>query len=86
MLGGDYLLGVVCRCAVLLSADALDLGDGLGAMTTPRQPRLESSGTGQISDSALVSPGIARESYAIVSPPSMTNCTPVMKAPASEAR
>ena len=29
----------------------------LGVMTTPRQPRLESSSTAQISDSAEVSPG-----------------------------
>ena len=58
MLGGDHLLGVVGWRGVLLSADALDLGDGLRRHDTPRQPRLESSSTAQISESAL---GLAGE-------------------------
>src|SRR5918999_336673 len=54
MLGGDHLLG---GAGLLAAAEAFDLGDAAGVMTTPRQPRLESSSTAQIRLRALVSPG-----------------------------
>jgi hypothetical protein len=54
MLGGDHLLG---RDAPLAAAEAFDLGDAAGVMTTPRRPRLVSSSTAQIRLRALVSPG-----------------------------
>src|SRR3712207_6691234 len=54
MLGGDHLLG---GAGVLAAAQAFDLGTDRGVVTTPRQPRLESSSTAQIRLSALVSPG-----------------------------
>jgi hypothetical protein len=37
--------------------DLFDLGDGLGVVVTPSQPRLANSKTAQISNRADVSPG-----------------------------
>ena len=47
----------VGRAVSRAAAEAFDLGDRRGVMVTPRQPRLASSSTAQISDSAEVSPG-----------------------------
>src|SRR4051794_20849600 len=62
MLGSDHLLGVgalaVAGAPVLLATRRRSISATVfGVITTPRQPRLESSSTAQMSDSAGVSPG-----------------------------
>lgn len=60
MLGGDHLLlgcGLIAGGAVSLVAAEAFSATVFGVMVTPRQPRLDSSSTAQISDGAEVSPG-----------------------------